>query len=205
MPAMRGNWGRARHDGLDVVITLGGDGTINEAVNGMLADGPGPDVPALATVRADRPTSWPGSGPAQGPGRGHRRPARRTARPALPHHRTRSRDDRWFTMNAGMGLDAEIISAMESQRAAGKEGLAHPLPGDDPERVLPTHRPDNPAITLWRPDGSEVDHVFVCIVQNAAPWTFLGDLPVNPNPRPPSTTASPCSRSATSGWSPPSG
>ena len=32
------------------------------------------------------------------------------------------------------------------------------------------------------PDAAEVEHVFVAIVQNAAPWTFFGDLAVNPSP-----------------------
>ena len=41
---------QARRDGLDVVLTLGGDGTVNEVVNGLLADGPGHDVPTLGTV-----------------------------------------------------------------------------------------------------------------------------------------------------------
>ena len=36
---------QARRDGMDVVLTLGGDGTVNEVVNGLLADGPGHDVP----------------------------------------------------------------------------------------------------------------------------------------------------------------
>src|ERR671929_844314 len=41
---------RAVADGVDVVVTLGGDGVVNEVVNGLLADGPSPSLPVLAVV-----------------------------------------------------------------------------------------------------------------------------------------------------------
>ncbi len=174
---------QALRAGLDVVITLGGDGTINEVVNGMLVDGPGPHVPALATV----------------PGGSANVLARSAGLPRDPveatgvllgglhdrRYRTISlgrADDHWFTMSVGMGLDAEIIAAMEGQRASGKKATpARYLAITLREYFSRTDR-KNPTITIERPGSEDVDHVFLCIVQNSAPWTFFGELPVNPNP-----------------------
>lgn len=174
----------ARHQGLDVVITLGGDGVINEVINGMLIGGTGPEVPILATVPG-------GSGnvlvralglpldPVEATG--HILDALRggTARP-IGLGRA---NGRWFATNAGVGLDAEIIAAMEEQRARGE--IASPL------RYLRTtlrqyfERTDrkHPALTIEVPGGEPIQGVFMTIVQNTAPWTYLGPLPIDPCPQ----------------------
>ena len=41
---------QARADEFDLVIAVGGDGTVNEVVTGLLREGVGPDTPRLAVV-----------------------------------------------------------------------------------------------------------------------------------------------------------
>jgi len=179
---------RARQQGFDVVITLGGDGTINETVNGLLAAGPGPDVPMLATVPGGsanvfaRALGLPAD-PVEATG---------AVLEALAEGRTRSIglgtvaiDDhppQWFLANAGLGIDAEIVAAMEVQRDEGKEAT----PGRYLRLTLRqlfrgTDRRD-PALTVHRSGHEDMAGVFVVIVQNTRPWTYFGSKPIDPCP-----------------------
>ena len=173
----------ARAQGLDIVITLGGDGIVNEIVNGLLADGVGDDVPILATVPG-------GSGNVFARALGipvDAVEATGEILEAIRDARTRTIglgqvNGRWFTSNAGVGLDAEIITAMEEQRSEGRTA--------SPTRYLMTtlrqyfSRTDrkNPALTLTSAFGSD-DGVFLAIVQNTAPWTYFGSWPIDPCPQ----------------------
>jgi diacylglycerol kinase family enzyme len=171
--------------GLDVVITLGGDGLVNEVVNGMLHRGPGRHVPLLAPI----------------PGGSANVFARSLGIPTDPVEATgllldRLREgthrqlglgmanDRWFVANAGLGLDAEVIAAMERHRKAGHTAT--------PTRYLRTTLAEffrgtnraEPALTLTRPGDAveRIDSVFLAFVQNTSPWTYFGTWPVNPCP-----------------------
>jgi len=173
----------ATRTGFDVIVTLGGDGTVNEVVNGMLTDGPGPQVPALAVVPGGStnvfaralglPADW-----AEGTG---------VLLEALREKRTRTiglgrAGDRWFTLSAGVGLDAETIRRVEQARTRGRtatkglyvrSALTQYLTGTD-RRTAP--------ITLRRPGAEPQRHLSLAIVQNTAPWTYFGNYPVNPCP-----------------------
>ncbi|MCU1587255.1 MAG: Diacylglycerol kinase [Frankiales bacterium] len=169
-------------DGLDVVVALGGDGTVNEVVNGLLTDGPGPTVPALAVVPAGstnvfaRSIGLPNS------------PIEATSQllEGLLAERRRSvglalADDRWFTFNAGVGLDAGAVRRVEVARAKGK-------PASQPLYVRSAIREyflgparKGPLLTLERP-GSEPLRLSLALICQADPWTFLGERPVRPCP-----------------------
>lgn len=177
---------RARAEGVDVVVTLGGDGVVNEVTNGLLSEGPGPDVPMLATVPG-------GSANVFARSLGLPNDAVEATGLLLESLRDGSSrtiglgraGDRWFLANAGLGIDAEIIAAMERHRAAGH--AATPLRYVTTTLHAYFRQTDrkHPALTLNReaPGVPEtIDHAFLAFVQNSAPWTYLGNLPINPCP-----------------------
>jgi diacylglycerol kinase family enzyme len=175
--------GQARRDGLDLVVALGGDGTVNETVNGLLGDGPGEDVPALAIVPGGstnvlaRNLGVP-EGAVEATGwlldalRGGRRRRIGLGRA----------DSRWFTFTAGLGFDAEVVRAVEHGRARGRRAsvalytrtaLASYLRG----------RTHSVPMTLELPDREPVDDLRLAMVSNCAPWTYLGPRGLVPSPR----------------------
>jgi diacylglycerol kinase family enzyme len=178
---------QAHRDGLDLVVALGGDGTVNEVVNGLLAEGPHPSVPALAVV----------------PGGGTNVVARALGIPRDPVEATwallaavragRSRSiglgqagERWFTFNAGMGWDAEVVARVD--RARRGRSADRPPGSRDYVRAalgqfyLGTDR-RHPALTLYRPGAEPVSGIHLAIVANTAPWTYLGERPLLTSPQ----------------------
>ena len=187
---------QARTQELDVVLTLGGDGVINEVVNGMLIDGPGPKVPMLGTVPGGsgnvfaRSLGLPND-PVEATGqlldalreKRFRTIGLGTVAGLTNTDRVDPQPIRWFTANAGLGLDAEIISAMENQRRTGETA--------SPTRYLRTAlhsfflRTDrkHPALSLHRSGANPVTGVFMAVVQNTSPWTYFGAWPIDPCPQ----------------------
>lgn len=176
---------RARTEKVDCIIVFGGDGTVNETINGMMGGkGPGPDVPALGVVPG-------GSANVFSRTLGYPQDAIEATGElisALRNGRTRTiglgmANDRWFVCNAGLGVDAEIIDAMEKARAEGKAAT--------PSRYLMTtlrqilFKTDRrvSSLVLIKPGEEPVRRIFLAIIQNTSPWTYLGTLPVSPSPK----------------------
>ncbi|MFI0373106.1 diacylglycerol/lipid kinase family protein [Actinomadura sp. 1N219] len=180
---------QAAVDGYDVVITLGGDGTVNEAVNGLLAHGPSPDLPALAVLPTGstnvfaRTLGLPGDpiGATKAVLEALRAGRHRTIGLGTASHPGGT--ERYFTFCAGVGLDAEVVREVERRRAAGataynslyvQTALRHFFSGTDRRR---------PALTLEQPGRPPKTGLFLAFISNTSPWTFMGRLPVNPSPK----------------------
>lgn len=173
---------RARDEGMDLVLTLGGDGVVNEVINGMLSQGPGAQVPMLGTVPG-------GSGNVFARAIGlPPEPVEATGQllDAIRLRRFRSIglgqvNGRYFATNAGLGIDAEVIAAMERQRKAGHRASPTRYLATTIRAVVSDTDRRHPALLLSRPGGAS-EPVFFTIVQNTAPWTYLGALPIDPCP-----------------------
>ncbi|WP_164700514.1 diacylglycerol kinase family protein [Modestobacter sp. KNN46-3] len=188
---------QATADGIDLVVTLGGDGTVNEAANGLLTAGPGPDVPMLAVVPGGSTNVF-----ARALGRS-RDPVEATGEilDSLRAGRTRlvslgtaearvggagTTEDwttpRWFVFAAGMGFDADVISRVEAQRARGRRSTGSLYIGAGVNAFLLGRDRRRPPMTLQLPGTAPVDGLFLALVSNVSPWTYLGARPIDPSP-----------------------
>jgi diacylglycerol kinase family enzyme len=169
---------------IDIVVALGGDGTVNEVVNGLLRDGPGEHVPALAVVPGGSTNVF-----ARAVGL-PRDPVEATGEILESIREKRFRtvglgraDDRWFTFCAGLGLDAEVVRRVEGARTRGRTASRSLyLRATIAQYFVGTER-STPLLTLHRPGGVVVEGLSMAIVQNTAPWTYWGERAVHPSPR----------------------
>jgi len=188
---------QAASDGFQLIVTLGGDGTVNEAVNGLLRGWrPGSD-PAFAPVPGGnanvftRALGLPAD-PVDATGRILE--ALRTGRDrrvglgcASPGHTSPGAPpgaslDRYFTFNAGLGLDAEVVRVIEELRARGRTVTPGLYLRTALRQFYAVTDRRHPALTLEREGQSPIGHLFLGIISNTSPWTYLGPRPVNPSP-----------------------
>jgi diacylglycerol kinase family enzyme len=182
----------AAQEGVDLVVTLGGDGTVNEVVNGLMAAEPptfrtgrtpAERLPALATVPGGStnvfaralglPREWPDG----------------TSMILEGLRLGRSRtiglgraDDRYFTFCAGFGIDAAVIQRVERARKRGRVSTPALYFRSTVSQYFLASDRRHPSISLERPGEAAEPDLGTVIIQNTAPWTYLGDREINPNP-----------------------
>jgi diacylglycerol kinase family enzyme len=180
----------------ELVVTFGGDGTVNEVVNGLMYSAAGQGAtassrPALAVVPGGggnvfaRTLGIPIEPPAAAShivravrsGGGTRVIGLSLADGAdLPR-------PRYFTFAAGLGLDAEVVADVERARRAGQHSSPLLYMRTALRRYYTATDRSKPALTLHITGQSATTSLFMGVVTNSSPWTYLGNLPVLPVPR----------------------
>ena len=167
-------------DGYDLVVSFSGDGTVNEVVNGLMQIEEPMERPALAPIPG-------GSANVFARTLGLPPEAGRAVQQILAAVASGDRrkiglglaGDRYFTFSAGLGIDAEVIADMERQRARGRRASVAAYLRTVVRRYYETDR-RRPALTLRVPGQSPVSSLFMGVVTNSSPWTYLGNRPVRP-------------------------
>lgn len=172
-------------EGYDLVVALGGDGTVNEVVNGLLAGGPGPHVPALAVVPGGS-TNVFARALGQAPTAVEATADLLTAIADGPRGRRRTIglgtvDDRWFTFCAGLGLDAQVVRRAEHRRRDGRRATPRLFVQEALGEFFRGADRSEPALLLER-EGSDPVPLGLALVCNTSPWTYLASRPVVPCP-----------------------
>ena len=174
---------------VDLIIVHGGDGSINEVVNGVMGRGAdlaaGGGRPLIAVI--------PGGG-ANVLARALGVPldaaaAIRQVREAIAAGRHRTiglglAADRYFTFSAGLGWDAEVVREVDRMRAQGhRESVTLFLRTMIRQYYRGTDR-RQPALTVERDGEPPISGLFMTIVTNRSPWTYFRDRPLLPVPNP---------------------
>ena len=165
----------AATSGTELVVVLGGDGTLNEAANGLA----GTDC-ALATLPGGstnvfaRTLGLPND-PVE---------AAAVLLDALDRDAIRSVDlgsvnGRYFLFHTGVGFDAAVVRQVE-KRSALKRYAGHPLFVWAAVTTWFRHYDHSkPRFAIHFPDGTTVDDGYFSLVMNTDPYTFLGNRPLH--------------------------
>ncbi len=173
--------------GVEVLIVHGGDGTVNEVVNGILGEGgPGSAGPAVGVVPGGSANVFARAlgispDPIEATNQlvdllGDYRRGRMWRRIGLMDC-----GERWGVFTAGMGVDGDVVAAVEEQRAKGRKVSASRYVRVAIREVLASARKE-PRLTLHLPGHEPITGVHFAFVSNSSPWTYANSRPVWTNP-----------------------
>ena len=174
-------------DGADLIAVHGGDGTVNEVVNGMLgAATPAPDrsasLPAVAVIPGGSANVFARSlGIANDPLEATQQVFAAVAAGSVREVGLGGADDRWFLFNGGLGWDADVVNYVEQRRSEGKE--ASPARYfRSTVRALVDSATHPPRLTVEIPGQEPHAGVYMVFVTGTDPWTYFGERAVHTNP-----------------------
>jgi diacylglycerol kinase family enzyme len=177
---------QAMVDGADLVVAHGGDGTVNEVVNGLLASGPGSSVPMLGIVPGGSANVFARSlGLPRDPVDAthqllHALEDRRQRRVGLGRVDSTAPGEapRWFTFSAGVGWDADVVAEVDRKRGKKASPALYTRVALT-QYLRPAH--GKPQLTVEIPGEESISGLRLVFVSNTDPWTYLGARPIHLN------------------------
>ena len=185
----------AAAEGWDALLVLSGDGTINEVVNGLMQAATSRAVhsphspltaahlPAIAAIPGGNANVFTRDlGIPADPVAAIKVISARLAAGATRTIGLGLAGDRYFTFNAGLGWDAEVVRAVEDKRAhGGRASAGLYMRMALREYYLRTDR-RHPRLALETADGTVIEPLGMALVSNTTPWSYVGRRPVSPTP-----------------------
>jgi diacylglycerol kinase family enzyme len=164
--------------GVDLVAVLAGDGTLNEAANGLagtetaLAPLPGGSTNVYARTL----------GVSMSPTDAASRLLASLRRRSFRRIGLGVANGRYFLFNAGVGFDAAVIERVETRRPL-KRYFAHPLyVATAFDTWFRRYDRKRQRVDIALPNGETIPGVGLAIVSKTTPWTYLGSRGLNVAP-----------------------
>ncbi len=165
-------------DGVEVVVALGGDGTLNEVANGLAGSDTALGVLPGGSTNVFARTIGLVNDPIEATGE----LLTGLGCESMRRIGLGSVNGRYFLFHVGIGLDAEVVRLVE-RRGQLKRWAGHPLfAWAALEAWSRTYDHARPRFAVRHPDGTVVDDALFALCQNSNPYTFLGNRPFETNP-----------------------
>lgn len=163
----------ASRDGAEVVVVLGGDGTLNEAANGLAGTATAlAALPGGSTNVFSRTIGLPDD-PIEATGALLDALARRSIR----RIGLGSVNGRYFLFHVGMGFDAAVVEQVE-RRSTLKRWASHPLFVYAAFATWFRHFDrSRPRLAVAAGDAPVIDDGYFAVCFNSNPYTYLGTRP----------------------------
>ena len=168
----------AANDGFDVVAVLAGDGTLNEAADGLLHTSTAlAPLPGGSTNVYARTLGYPNDAVAAA-----QVLISSLARSATKRIGVGTANRRPFLFNTGIGFDAAVIRRVERYGEL-KRYASHPLHIAAAFEVFFRGEAKRTSLHMELDTGEIIDGVRFAVVSKTTPYTFLGRIPVTVAPK----------------------
>jgi diacylglycerol kinase family enzyme len=164
----------AAADSLDVVVVLGGDGTMNEAANGLAGS-----RTALAVLPGGSTNVFARTiGMANDPIEATSQLLSALAARSIERVGLGQANARYFLFHAGIGFDAAVVAGVEKLAALKRYAGPALFLGEALLTWAHGYERQHPAFSVSSDAGPVIDDGYFAVCLNTDPYTYLGNRPV---------------------------